>query len=477
MLYNDIVERVNKDMDKKIDKDVNKKVEKDISKRSSKVEKTNKDIVSKLDKNIDKDKNALKKVNKVKNDSDNKENSTVDSKINKENKKVEKDVVVVRKSTDFNIIEVVVIIIITGIVTSVCSGLIVYNNYDKIYISTSEDDKTDLNEFVESYDHIVNSYVKEVDRSKLIEAAIAGMYSYLEDDYSIYMNKDTTSSLQEQLEGKYTGIGVEITLTDKEEIVINQVFSDSPAMKAGLKKGDVLIKLDDVYLKDQEFNYMSNTIKNGDKDKYTLTYMRDGKEYSTTLTRSSVTIDSVKSEVYDNVGYIQIETFSATTSDLVKKHLDSFDSSVKSLVIDLRDNTGGYLSSAFDTSSIFLEKGSIVYQIKDRKSKVSKYKSEEKMYRKFDNIAIIVNNATASASEVLTLALKDNLGAKVVGVKSFGKGTVQETEKLSSGAMVKYTSGYWLGPKGESINEKGIEPDYEVKEKDKQLEKAIEIVK
>ena len=477
MLYNDIVERVNKDMDKKIDKDVNKKVEKDINKRSSKVEKTNKDIVSKLDKNIDKDKNALKKVNKVKNDSDNKENSTVDSKINKENKKVEKDVVVVRKSTDFNIIEVVVIIIITGIVTSVCSGLIVYNNYDKIYISTSEDDKTDLNEFVESYDHIVNSYVKEVDRSKLIEAAIAGMYSYLEDDYSIYMNKDTTSSLQEQLEGKYTGIGVEITLTDKEEIVINQVFSDSPAMKAGLKKGDVLIKLDDVYLKDQEFNYMSNTIKNGDKDKYTLTYMRDGKEYSTTLTRSSVTIDSVKSEVYDNVGYIQIETFSATTSDLVKKHLDSFDSSVKSLVIDLRDNTGGYLSSAFDTSSIFLEKGSIVYQIKDRKSKVSKYKSEEKMYRKFDNIAIIVNNATASASEVLTLALKDNLGAKVVGVKSFGKGTVQETEKLSSGAMVKYTSGYWLGPKGESINEKGIEPDYEVKEKDKQLEKAIEIVK
>lgn len=464
-------------MDKKIDKDVNKKVVKDINKRSSKVEKNNKDIVSKLDKNSDKEKDALKKVNKVKSDSDNKINSTADSKINKENKKVEKNVVVVRKSTDFNIIEVVVIIIITGIVTSVCSGLIVYNNYDKIYISTSEDDKTDLNEFVESYDHIVNSYVKEVDRSKLIEAAIAGMYSYLEDDYSIYMNKDTTSSLQEQLEGKYTGIGVEITLTDKDEIVINQVFSDSPAMKAGLKKGDVLIKLDDVYLKDKEFNYMSNTIKNGNKDKYTLTYMRDGKEYSTTLTRSSVTIDSVKSEVYDNVGYIQIETFSATTSDLVKKHLDSFDSSVKSLVIDLRDNTGGYLSSAFDTSSIFLDKGSIVYQIKDRKSKISKYKSEEKMYRKFDNIAIIVNNATASASEVLTLALKDNLGAKVVGVKSFGKGTVQETEKLSSGAMVKYTSGYWLGPKGESINEKGIEPDYEVKEKDKQLEKAIEIVK
>ncbi len=456
-------------MDKKIDEDVNKK--------TSKVEKSGKDIINKADKNIDRDKDTLKKVNKVKNDSDNKTNSTINSKINKENKKIEKDVVVVRKSTDFNIIEVVVIIIITGIVTSVCSGLIVYNNYDKIYISTSEDDKTDLNEFVESYDHIVNSYVKEVDRSKLIEAAIAGMYSYLEDDYSIYMNKDTTSSLQEQLEGKYTGIGVEITLTDKEEIVVNQVFSDSPAMKAGLKKGDVLIKLDDVYLKDKEFNYMSNTIKNGDKDEYTLTYIRDGKEYSTTLIRSSVTIDSVKSEVYGNVGYIQIETFSATTNELVKKHLDSFDNGIKSLVIDLRDNTGGYLSSAFDTSSMFLDKGSIVYQIKDRKSKVSKYKSEEKMYRKFDNIAIIVNNATASASEVFTLALKDNLGAKVVGVKSFGKGTVQETEKLSSGAMVKYTSGYWLGPKGESINEKGIVPDYEVKEKDKQLEKAIEIVK
>ncbi|UKI57055.1 MAG: hypothetical protein L6V81_06555 [Clostridium sp.] len=136
----------------------------------------------------------------------------------------------------FNIIEVIIIILITGVVVGVSTGFIVYKNYDKIYISTNEDAKGDLNEFVESYDHIVNSYVKEVDKKKLIEAAIAGMYSYLEDDYSIYMNKDVTDSLQEQLNGKYTGIGVEITLNDKEEFIINQVFSDSPAMKAGLKK-------------------------------------------------------------------------------------------------------------------------------------------------------------------------------------------------------------------------------------------------
>ena len=263
--------------------------------------------------------------------------------MNKENN-------IIKKTTDFNIIEVIVIIIITGIIVSVCSGLIVYKNYDKIYISASNDDKDDLNEFIESYDHIVNSYVKEVDKKKLIESAIAGMYSYLEDDYSVYMNKDVTDSLQEQLNGKYTGIGVEITLTKDKEIIINQVFSNSPASDAGLKKGDILLKLDDVNLKDKEFKYMSNTIKNGKKDKYTITYKRNNKEYKTTLTRRDVTIESVKSEVHDNVGYIKIETFSATTSELVKKSLDGFGKNVNSLVIDVRDNTGGYLSAALFTN-------------------------------------------------------------------------------------------------------------------------------
>lgn len=390
--------------------------------------------------------------------------------MNKENN-------IIKKTTDFNIVEVIVIIIITGIIVSVCSGLIVYKNYDKIYISASNEDKDDLNEFIESYDHIVNSYVKEVDKKKLIESAIAGMYSYLEDDYSVYMNKDITDSLQEQLNGKYTGIGVEITLTQDKEIIINQVFSNSPASAAGLKKGDILLKLDDVNLKDKEFKYMSNTIKNGKKDKYTITYKRNNKEYKTTLTRRDVTIESVKSEVHDNVGYIKIETFSATTSELVKKSLDGFGKNVNSLVIDVRDNTGGYLSAAYSTASLFLKKNSVVYQLKDKNSKITKYEAKNGVYRKFDKIAILINEYSASASEVLTLALKDNLNASVVGIKSFGKGTVQETEILSSGAMVKYTSAYWLGPKGESINEKGIEPDIEEKDINKQLDRAIESVK
>ena len=390
--------------------------------------------------------------------------------MNKENN-------IIKKTTDFNIIEVIVIIIITGIIVSVCSGLIVYKNYDKIYISASNEDKDDLNEFIESYDHIVNSYVKEVDKKKLIESAIAGMYSYLEDDYSVYMNKDITDSLQEQLNGKYTGIGVEITLTKDKEIIINQVFSNSPASAAGLKKGDILLKLDDVNLKDKEFKYMSNTIKNGKKDKYTITYKRNNKEYKTTLTRRDVTIESVKSEVHDNVGYIKIETFSATTSELVKKSLDGFGKNVNSLVIDVRDNTGGYLSAAYSTASLFLKKNSVVYQLKDKNSKITKYEAKNGVYRKFDKIAILINGYSASASEVLTLALKDNLNASVVGIKSFGKGTVQETEILSSGAMVKYTSSYWLGPKGESINEKGIKPDIEEKDTNKQLDRAIESVK
>lgn len=390
---------------------------------------------------------------------------------------MEKENDIIKKTTDFNIIEVIVIIIITGIIVSVCSGLIVYKNYDKIYISSSDGEKSELSEFIESYDHIVNSYVKEVDKKKLIESAIAGMYGYLEDDYSIYMNKDVTDSLQEQLSGKYTGIGVEITLNNNNEIIINQVFSDSPAKKAGLKKGDILIKLDDVELSTKEFNYMSNTIKKGNKDKYKITYKRDGKEYTTTLKREDIIIESVSSKTYDSVGYIKIDTFSNTTSDLVKKELDDFNKNVKSLVIDLRDNTGGYLNAAYDTASLFLDKGMIVYQLKDKDSKITKYETKDKAYKKFDKISILINGSSASASEVLTLALKDCLNAKVIGVKSYGKGTVQETEVLSSGAMVKFTSAYWLGPKGESINEKGIVPDIEEKDVNKQLDVALNSVK
>lgn len=384
----------------------------------------------------------------------------------------------IKKSVEFNLVEVIVIILITGIVVSVASGLIVFKNYDKLSSVASSDSTTNFSEFNKAYNHIVNSYVKEVDKDKLIEAAIEGMYTYLNDEYSIYMDEESTKSLEERLDGQYTGVGIEITANKNDnKIIINKVFSNSSAMDAGLRAGDELIALDGVLLSDKEYTYVSDTIKSSKKDTFKIKYIRDGKEYEVTLKKKNVLIDSVVSKEYGNVGYIQIQTFSATTSKQVKDKINGFSKNIDSIVIDVRNNTGGYLSAAYEIADYFVAKGKPIYQLKDKEGKVTTYKAKSGVLRDFKGISVLINEYSASASEVLTLALKESANATTIGIKSYGKGTVQETDTLSSGAMVKYTTAYWLSPNGNSINTIGISPDIEEKNSDKQLDTAIKMYK
>lgn len=384
----------------------------------------------------------------------------------------------IKKSVEFNLVEVIVIILITGIVVSVASGLIVFKNYDKLSSVASSDATTNFSEFNKAYNHIVNSYVKEVDKDKLIDAAIEGMYTYLNDEYSIYMDEESTKSLEERLDGQYTGVGIEITTNKKDnKIIINKVFSNSSAMDAGLKVGDELVALDGVSLSDKEYTYVSDTIKSSKKDTFKIKYIRDGKEYEVTLKKKNVLIDSVVSKEYGNVGYIQIQTFSATTSKQVKDKINGFGKNIDSVVIDVRNNTGGYLSAAYEIADYFVAKGKPIYQLKNKEGKVTTYKAKSSVLREFKGISVLINDYSASASEVLTLALKESANATTIGIKSYGKGTVQETDTLSSGAMVKYTTAYWLSPNGNSINTIGISPDIEEKNSDKQLDIAIKMYK
>ena len=384
----------------------------------------------------------------------------------------------IKKTVEFNLVEVIVIILITGIIVSVASGLIVFKNYDKLSSVSDGDATTNFSEFNKAYNHIVNSYVKEVDKDKLIDAAIEGMYSYLNDEYSIYMDEDSTKSLEERLDGQYSGVGIEITSNKKDnKIIINKVFNNSSAMDAGLKSGDELIALDGVLLSDKEFTYVSDTIKNSKKDSFKIKYVRDGKEYEVTLKRKNVLIDSVSSKEYGNVGYIQIQTFSATTSKQVKDKINNFSNKIDSVIVDVRNNTGGYLSAAYEIADYFVAKGKPIYQLKDKNGKVTTYKAKSGVLKEFKGISVLINNYSASASEVLTLALKESANATTIGVKSYGKGTVQETDNLSSGAMVKYTTAYWLSPNGNTINTIGITPDIEEKSEEKQLDIAIKMYK
>lgn len=387
---------------------------------------------------------------------------------------------VINKTVEFNLLEVVIIILITGIAVSITSGLIVYNNYDKLFVNSSNEktEKNDLSEFVEAYNQIINNYVEEVDKSTLIEYAIAGMYSYLEDEYSMYLDKEYTDTLEDQLNGEYTGIGIEITTysnDEKSDTVITKVFSDTPAQKAGLLVGDKILQIDGRDIVDA--NDVANTIKNGNKEEYAITFDRNGEIETVNIIRKVVEIDTVFSETYDNVGYLKIESFSNVTTNQVEKLIDKFDKNVDSLVIDLRNNTGGYLLSAYNIADLFIEKDKVIYQLKNRDDKITEYTAQNDVHRKFNKIVIILNENSASASEVLTMALKENLNVTVVGMKSYGKGTVQDTKILESGSMIKYTSAYWLSPKGNSINKIGIEPDIKEIDINEQLNKAIEAAK
>jgi len=382
----------------------------------------------------------------------------------------------VKKTLEFSLIEVIIIILVTALLVSVVSGVIVFRNYDKLSVKSNSSNR-ESSEIIEHYNYILDNYVGDVNKSELIDAAINGMYNYLGDEYTTYIDKSSTDALQEQLVGKYSGIGIEIKLQD-DKIVVNRVFSDSPALKAGIKKGDILVKLDGIDLSDKEPSFVSENIKdNVTKNTFELTYLRDGKETTVKVTKNTVSIDSVESNEYGKVGYIKISTFSSVTADQVKDKIKEFSKDIKSVVIDLRDNTGGYLNAAYDISDLFLSKGKIAYQIKDKDGKIFSYAVRNGVMREFDKIVILVNEYSASASEVVTLALKENVGAKVVGTKTYGKGTVQETKMLNSGAMVKYTTSYWLSPNGNSINKIGIKPDIEVEDINAQLDKAIEAAK
>lgn len=428
---------------------------------------------------VEKSKKVLdKKDNKVKKISNNKKRFKKETKTEEPKKeKLILDEEFINKNVNFSLLEVIIIILVTGIVVSLSTGLIVYNNYDKISKSKSDDTSSEIKEFTESYNHIINSYIDEVDKSKLIDAAISGMYNFLNDEYSIYMDNDMTESLNEQLEGTYDGIGIEMTMNNKGVIYVTQVFKNTPAEKAGLKPDDILVALDGGSLEGKTTAEVASIIKKGTKSEFKLTYKRDNIEKTVTVNKKHIYINSVKSERFDNIGYINISTFSATTEEQVKKELDNFDKNISDLIIDLRNNTGGYLNAAYDVSELFLKKGKVIYQLKDRNNKITKFTAKSGEYRHFNNIIVIINGSTASASEILALALKESANAKIVGTKSYGKGTVQETSKLKSGSMVKYTTAYWLSPEGNSINKTGITPDYKIDGEEGQLKKAIEIAK
>lgn len=382
--------------------------------------------------------------------------------------------------------EVIIVMIFSiGIGILMCFGGISIIT-GKNYLAVTKD----LKKVVDTYYVIVDNYYGELDRDKLIDGAVEGMISSVGDTFTSYSDTDSTSSFDETINGSYEGIGCTVATLEDGTISVIDMFENSPSYKAGLKVGDIILKVDGESYEGKNSNDISNYIKNSGKSKIVLTVKRDNEEKDISINLSKVEIPHVSGKVIEQdskkIGYIKISLFASNSYKQFKNKLDELEkSNIDDLIIDVRDNSGGYLSSVTDICNLFLDKGKVIYQLEDSKGKVKK-KDTTKEKRKYD-IVVLINGGSASASEILASAIKESYGGDIVGTNSYGKGTVQQTKKLLDGSMIKYTTQKWLTPDGNSINEVGVTPTKVVElneeyfnnpttENDNQLQEAIKLI-
>ena len=293
----------------------------------------------------------------------------------------------------------------------------------------------------------------------------------------------------EEITGNFTGIGIYMVADEENgKIIVVQPIPDSPAEKAGIKPGDAIINVDGKDYSYEDFYTIADHIKGEEGTKVNLIIERDGKEISFEITRAKIEINSVLSKLLDNnIGYVKLPSFDSESSKKFKEKVDALiKDGAKSLILDLRNDGGGIVSECTEIADLFLDKDLTIMTTKDNKKNEEISKTKNK--KEYDMpMVILVNENTASASEILTAALKDNNRAKVIGTKTYGKGVIQSVITLSDGSGLKITTAEYFTPNGTEINKKGITPDIEIKlpdtvksvysaeeKEDTQLQKATE---
>ena len=329
-------------------------------------------------------------------------------------------------------------------------------------------------------------YYEDYDKNKAVEGAVGGYVDSLGDPYTVYMNNEDVNDFYNLINSSYCGIGVTVQNdTETNRILVVDVFDGSPAKQAGIEKGDILLKVNGEEYAGEELEEATDNIKGeeGTEVRVTILKKSDGEEKELTIKRQSIEVDSVASEVLEgNIGHIAISQFATNTAAEFTEQLNGLlDKKVKGIVIDVRDNGGGITDAAEKIADLFLKKGDTIYYTSDKNGKkVYSYSKNEPATDL--PVIILANGNTASASEILIGALKDNGRAKVVGEKTYGKGVVQQIISMTDDTAVKVTVEKYFTPSGKYIHKKGIEPDYEVSldenaESDVQLEKAVEILR
>ncbi|WP_437177512.1 S41 family peptidase [Heyndrickxia camelliae] len=314
------------------------------------------------------------------------------------------------------------------------------------------------------YDKLESNYYKKVDKKTLINGAINGMVDALGDPYSDYMSEDEAKQFNESISSSFEGIGAEIQEKDGFITVVSPI-KGSPAEKAGLKPNDKILSVDGKSIRGMSANEAVLLIrgKKGTSVKLTIQPVGSKETAELTIVRDTIPINTVYAEMMKNgIAKVQITSFSENTYSELEKALDDMGKKgMKSLILDMRQNPGGLLDQAIKICNLFVPEGKVIVQTEDRNGKRGQEVAKDG--KKIDvPVVVIIDEGSASASEITAAALKESASIPLIGHKSFGKGTVQTATNFKDGSDVKFTVAKWLTPNGEWIHEKGIQPDYKV---------------
>lgn len=395
---------------------------------------------------------------------------------------------------------------ITGIAATVLLVLIaalaaifaVKGNYVVSFISKDAsssqevlDARTEL-KMKELLEQIDLYYYEDVDTEKLTDGLYKGMFEGIGDPYSVYYTKEEYDSMMASTSGTYCGIGAVLSQDVKTmQVSILHVYDNTPAQKAGLKDGDVIVKVEDIVASEEELSELVTNIRGDKGTKVHLQILREGEEdyLEFDIERNEVEVPTVDYEMLENnIGYIEITEFSEPTKEQFMNAVNDLQKQgMKSMIVDLRDNPGGYLTAVTEILDEILPKGITVYT-EDKYGNRQDYTSDAEHQMDYP-LAVLVNGNSASASEIFAGAIKDYDYGTLIGTKTFGKGIVQSVRQLTDGSAIKLTTAKYYTPKGNYIHEVGIEPDVELeynytgdknadydKSKDNQIQKAIEVL-
>ena len=396
-----------------------------------------------------------------------------------------------------NIYKISMIIIVTALVTILTTSVLFYNYYMKtdsgnidaltkyIEISDSTEDLEKKVEIVKRY--LEKEYMGELDEEAMVETALKGYVAGLGDKYTEYLTESELEELMVSVEGNYVGIGIYMSQNVDGEIVVLLPIEGSPAEAAGLQIGDIITKVNGEECQGLELEEVSNMVKGEEGTTVNLEIQREEETLVLDIERKTVELKYIDSEVIENnIGYIQLMSFDEGASNKLREEIENLKSqNVKSIILDLRDNGGGLVTEAIATSEIFVPLGKTILKSYDKDGSEKVIKSTNVNTEKIEFV-VLVNENSASATEIFAAAIQDNEIAKIIGTKTFGKGVMQEVDPLAIGGAIKITIEEFKTPKGNKIHEEGVTPDIEVeneielitsREEDIQLQKAIECLK